>query len=362
MKAGTIVKFKAYADEKLPENPLAEGTMLTVIGKAKDKGSFHMRPYGNGEDASEDVVLYDDEVIEDGFDKVDADKWLAAQAVGDGSGKAKGKKEKVVAAKKGGKAEPKSKLNKAAPAAKKAAAKQGKLAKGAGGKGAKKAAKKAAAEKPVVEEVEIEYGKEVERVLRGKNALEAVLELEKGQRMSNWVLGGVLSKIKREKLFVAIGAGYDDSQNGFEAFVKENMDTEYRTAMNHIKKYEHFRSLGVTEEQIANIKWSKLDMLIGVTTTAEEAEEWLEEAEETTKEDLFAKVTKHRIKMGNAPAQRGKHATGPKLSRMVFQIFEDQAEVISKALTAAKKEMKSEGETSDSQALFYIVSEWLKDN
>lgn len=79
--------------------------------------------------------------------------------------------------------------------------------------------------------------------------------------------------------------------------------------------------LGISEERISQIEWSKAKEIVGVVNE-ENVEDWLAKAENQTALELMEEV--RRVRTGEPEA---------KITRMTFTLLDDQADIVKEALT-----------------------------
>lgn len=358
--------------QKLSESSdiIAVGDFCVVVGPGADPDSYEVRKYDAEEDGpvGEKELVYLEEIRT-------ATKEEADDASVHGGEEVYGGKEEPVSVKKTAK-------GKGSPAAEtkaqtevntktKAKSKKGGALKPAvaAKKVAAKAAKKTAVAKPVKEKlpavvVPIKDTSSVLAALKGKDAVEAIKALESKQQITKWTLGGVLSRIKREKLFLTVGEGkakktYTDDLKGFQQFLEDNTDTSYRTAMSLIGVYEHFIPTGLAEDRLAAISYSKLNLISDLVTDEKSAESWVKKTESMTYEKLEAEVKKGREAAGIEVRPRGANAGKVDYITHKFKNHADEAKVIEKAMKKAKGKLEGT-ENLDNRAFYLIVSEWLQ--
>jgi hypothetical protein len=121
--------------------------------------------------------------------------------------------------------------------------------------------------------------------------------------------------------------------------------------MDLIAIYRNIRILGVSEERLAEIGWSKAKLLAKHATT-ENFEELIEIAKNNSREQLTTIIEQQFITAGDGVA--GTKIAKTKLS---FSLHGDQAETVLRALEVAK----GHGNTQDlNVALEYLCGDWLQ--
>jgi hypothetical protein len=191
---------------------------------------------------------------------------------------------------------------------------------------------------------------------------------------SYFYLGGVLSKLYNEKgedqksLFTnyqdPAKKHYEDSKEGFEAFLKDNFGDDmggYRKAMNLIDIYKSFSALpnpGEVIKSMTGVGWWKASLLARYVTD-DNAKELIEVAKQQSYEKLNDTLKTQYTTDGSTP--RGVAASRATIKRttLAFKLFEDQGEAIEMIFKAASKQLGSQ----DLNAVFeHIVTEWAGDH
>ena len=208
------------------------------------------------------------------------------------------------------------------------------------------------------------YSESVRKVTKtGASALKAAKGLVEKIGGDFWVLGGVLSFIRRNKSFLGMkdgaGAPLYDGNKGFASYVLAELGMEYRKAMYYIQIHETFAPLGIDESRLSGIGWSKVKELTYVVDEAN-VNDWLDRAEEMGRDDLKAEIKTSLVKAG----EHGTGVTAPSgekvaMTKLAFRLFADQGTVAVEALEAAKIAIGSE---DDNAAFAHILSEWLSMN
>jgi hypothetical protein len=201
------------------------------------------------------------------------------------------------------------------------------------------------------------YDAETRKVIKtDASALKAAKSLAEKIKETFWTLGGVLSFIRRHKSYATIevdGVTPYSGKQGFAQYVEAELDTHYRKAMYYIEIYETFAPLGISEEQVLALGWSKAKELCGVVN-AKNVEKWLKKANELGREDLQAEIKSVRVKAGDTgttdPGETAKATT------FKFRLFEDQGQVVQEALKAASAVI---GDDDLNKAFAHIATEWL---
>lgn len=335
-KVGQSVKFKAYAvapgEGESPKFQEGDILKLETLGPDKNTESYEAIRLSDGQ---KDTVFFDE--IESYVAPVEE--------------KSPGKAKKA----------PKTDEEKAAEAAKKAAEKAEKDAKKAAEKAvkdkeraeakAKKEAEEAAALQPLV----LTAGVESVIGTSAAETLEAAETLSKQVDTSEFILGGVLAKVKRENLHTSIldAEGkpvYSNDKAGFEAYADARLSCGYRKALYLIGIYETYSALGVTEEEISKVGWTKAMLLRG-SVNKDNVKELLEFAETNNKTAVEEKVSSMRVNAGDPPPQPRGVAHSFK-----FTLYNDKGETAKAALAQAKQE--NGADSTESDAFYRILMEW----
>lgn len=197
------------------------------------------------------------------------------------------------------------------------------------------------------EQEEVHHTKTVEDLLKEQDALDAARALVRQGEQTFLNLGGVLAEIRSTKAYVS--AGYDGDK-GFQEYCKTELNMEYRHAMYLVQIYNTILPLGVDEDRLIRIGWTKARELCQYITE-ENAESLLLAAEEMNKEELIehVKTTYVSAKTGEAAKERVKKV------KYSFQAFEDQAEIVGAALERAKE---TNGSDDINAAFLAIITEW----
>ena len=189
-------------------------------------------------------------------------------------------------------------------------------------------------------------------------AIETARTLTDKIEQTFWVLGGVLSVIRRRKSFQSL---LDEDEKplytgkrGFANFVEQELDLHYRRALYYAEIHEAFAPLGIDEERILALGWSKLKTLSRVVN-AKNVSKWLEKAESSNRDSLEAEVTTSLQKVSKG--ETSEHTpTTVKRTSFKFVQHEAQAATTLEALEAAKTII---GKDDNNEAFAHIVNEWF---
>jgi len=353
LSPGAVLKFKGYADENTSPI-LSAGTLVRFEGYTKDNNNNDLLIVAPVDGGSADNV-YPDEVSLD----VDTDiPTISAENVSDAKLAAildapdpevdeievvKEEPTPVEAPAKG----------KAKPAKAKATATKVTPAK------ATKATKAEPANLPAVVDAptsilsvgseELADSDSVSMVLSEQDALEAAEALAAKAEETYFTLGGVLAHIYYGDIYKRAGF---DGKRGFEEYVEQRLNINYRKAMYLIDIYTTFRRLGVDEKRLTQIGWSKAKELTKVATKDNFAE-LVEIADKKSRSELQEYIRSELVNPSDETGERVRRTT------MKFVLFADQAESVTRAINLAKERVGSDNEN---QALEYIAIEWLTQN
>lgn len=244
---------------------------------------------------------------------------------------------------------------KAAPA--KAAAKP--AAKGkAAAKPAAKGKVKAKAEKPAEDAdpySDLSEDDEDSEILEMVNDAEDILDLAKevAEEASavEYKLGGVLFHVRKTGAYKELDKRYAE-KGGFNLYVLEQLNVEYRKAMYLIDIYYKWNKFGLEAEKVAAIGWAKAAKIASVMTE-ETAEELLELAEQNTVADLVDNIKTNYVEKGGTKGEK------KKMTIFKFKLYEDRAASVEEVLQAVAHSM---GYKTLDDAFEQIVMEWAAEH
>lgn len=328
---GQTVKFKAYAvapkpGEPAPFNP---GDILTLVKVGPD----------------EKTECYDATRTTDGtsstvyFDEIES---YTPPAEATAPVKSKG----------GKKADPEAAAKKAAEKAEAKAKKDAEAA-------AKKAAAEVEANKPLIltESVKALISDDAQKTI------EAAETLSKQIDTNEFTLGGVLAAVRRDNIQNKLLG--DDQQPlfsadkaGFEAYINARLSCGYRKAMYLIQMYEKYSTLGVSEEEIAKIGWTKAVMMLPAIT-AENKDAMLEFAQTHNKTEVEAHVKSTKVNSGSTTGNSGTRGVRHAFN---FNLYNNDGEAAKGILSAAVETLSAEDKKDEKAALNkafnLILTEW----
>lgn len=263
-----------------------------------------------------------------------------------------------------------------APAAKKAPAKTApaktpaKAAeKAPAGKKVAAAKKTAKAEEPAPEPVDPDAVPELESedadvlalVDGSEDLIATAQELDANVATSEYQLGGILYHIKKDKLHHALT---DDKGNvlteyaekgGWEKFLTDYFNIEYRKAQWLLEIYIHFNQAGVTDAaaKVAQIGWTKAKTIAKeLTKEGANVEDLLTLAEENTVADLVTAI-RDSEHVGGTAGEKKKRLT------LKFRYLEADAATVEQGLEAVKDAV---GLKDIGEALLHLVTEYIAEH
>ena len=295
MKVGDTVK---YIGDESDDIPFKKDDL--VLLKREEADGYAAVPF-NKPKSKEATLVYLEEVAE--IEEDDAE-YAADEAKQDAAEDKKIAKAKKAKQKKADAAA----VKKDAKAKKKAAAPKKKAA-------AKKSEKKVAApkkEKAATTDADVLIiSKEVKAALKGKDAVEVARDLISGRALTDYKLGGVLAVIEENKEFLTFidpdtEKEYTNDIAGFESFVENELGFKYRKAKFLIKYYSKASKLNLPAAKLAKASYTKMREVIDIMEAEpENAEAWLDKANESTQRDLAGEARRYERKIGIEKKPRG---------------------------------------------------------
>ncbi len=235
------------------------------------------------------------------------------------------------------------------------------------GKAAAKTKGKAPAKakaKPAKEEVEedadpyadLDEDSEDGNILGMVNDAEDILELAKEiveeESAVAFKLGGVLFHVRKSGAYKELDDRYSE-KGGFNLYVMEQLNVEYRKAMYLIDIYYKTCKYGLDAERISAIGWAKAAKIAAVMTE-DTAEELLELAEGNTVTDLVENIKANYKEVGGEKGEKKK-----KLVTFKFRLFEDQGTAVTEVIEATAAAL---GYKKLDDAFEHIVMEWAAEH
>jgi hypothetical protein len=171
--------------------------------------------------------------------------------------------------------------------------------------------------------------------LSAADAIAAIPALLDGADENYFRLGGVFSRISKEKLYET--EGFDT----FKVFVETKYGIQYRKAMYWVSIYDTLIESGVPWNKVKDVGWTKLKDLASILTL-ENVDEWVNRALVSTVLQLQDAISKHKTgtlaNSGITPEDEHKSAT----TTFTVKVHEDQKTVIREAVDKAKGEANTE--------------------
>lgn len=189
-----------------------------------------------------------------------------------------------------------------------------------------------------------------ELVAEAEDILELALELAEESAANDYRLGGVLYHVRLDKAYEELDERYQE-KGGFQLYVKERLNIEYRKAMYLCSIYVAANTFGISSDKIAAMGWTKAAKISEVMTE-ENADDLVELAENNTVSDLAENIKVRYKEVGGTKGDKRK------MTIFKFNSFEDQADAIKATLEGCALAMGFKGSRALSEAFEYIVVEW----
>ena len=349
-KTDTIVYFLGYTGELDPSAPLKEGDVLKIIQEDNGEGILCNAPFISAPEYcfETEIRIATDEEIAASWVQAERDQAAsevveeAEQVSGEAAADTTEATTEVV--------------TEAAPA------------KGKGGKAAKAQTKKERVAETVANDPNINTDTDAEETtaialrinasesmtvdqikqLDGDAVLEAAVNLVEANSHNQYQLGGVLAHIYSAGLFKRLGY---DGKRAFANYLDEKLGMNYRKAMYLIDLYETFTRLGVSEERLATIGWSKAKEFISAATP-DNIDTLIEYAATHTRNEVVDFVKSEMV-----DASDGSNRV--EMTKFSFSVTKEAAANIEAGLATAKSQCNSD-KTGDQ--FEFIVSEWRQMN
>ena len=134
----------------------------------------------------------------------------------------------------------------------------------------------------------------------------------------------------------------------FEAYCQDELDIKYRKARYFVDIWDKVKSLDLPHDRVAKLGWTKMRDIASVIDE-KNAKEWLEKAENMTTREVeeAVKISRKKDTSGSSV---------PVFVTMTFRMSETEANVITEAMSEAKKLCES---SEDVTALEMICQDWL---
>ena len=160
--------------------------------------------------------------------------------------------------------------------------------------------------------------------LNSQNQVEtAIIDCLEQEPEGDFKLGGLFSRLNE------IG-NFGDHKN-FKQYVEERFNVKYRKARYLINIYQKLVEIDVPWDDVKNIGWTKLKLLLGVLT-AENASEWIDRALSMNLVSL-----EEAVKQAKQDGETNELSEEAKVSTKTFRLSAEQEEVIQSALDQAKE-------------------------
>lgn len=205
---------------------------------------------------------------------------------------------------------------------------------------------------------------EVLALIEGSTDLIATAqELEQAVGQTEFQLGGVLFHLRKDKIHrTLVGedkkpiAEYND-KGGFQSFLRDYFNIDYRKAMYLIEIYQSFTIAGIADPGaiVAAMGWTKAQKIAKpMLAEGANADELIELATSNTVADLTVAL-QEQVSVG------GSTSGGTTVTRtsLKFRLFEEQGKSTLAVLEAAQEQM---GLKDLNEALFYVVNDWATQN
>lgn len=202
-----------------------------------------------------------------------------------------------------------------------------------------------------VPELENEDKTIVALVAEHDDLIELAQELTEDGAALDYKLGGVLYHIRRGREYRKLGEQYAE-RGGFELFLKDHLNIEYRKAMYLVKIYVKFNQHGIDAKKVAELGWTKCSKIAEVMT-GENADALIEMAENNSVADLTESIKESYKSVGGTKGELKKMAV------MKFRLFEDQGEAVTAVLKGVTEQM---GFKRVDDAFEHIVMEWAMEH
>lgn len=141
--------------------------------------------------------------------------------------------------------------------------------------------------------------------------------------------------------------GYEEGPQGFRDFCDAKLSVGYRKSMYMIDIWDKVIKFRLDKKKVAALGWTKMKDIVTVIN-AKNAAKWLEKAKKMSSREVT-----EACKISKRP-DSGKDV--PSIVSMKFQMGESEANIVTDALSEAKKLLNT---TNDTNALEYICQEWM---
>lgn len=198
---------------------------------------------------------------------------------------------------------------------------------------------------------------EIVEMIEGADILELAEEVAEETASVEWKLGGILYHVRLTKAYQSLDDRYAQKggiglPSGFELYLNEVLNLEYRKAMHLIEIYHHFNQYGIDGAKLAEIGWTKASKIVRVMDE-DNAAELVELAETQSVSELSDTIKETYVSDGGTK--------GDKRRKIVFKfrLWEDQAKAVEETLLAATEAM---GFKDVADTFEHIVMEWAAEH
>jgi len=184
--------------------------------------------------------------------------------------------------------------------------------------------------------------------LTAEQSTVALKSVEEDLEFQHIRIGVLLGHISKSEHYMALG--YENMRG----FLQAETGMDYRKAMYLIKNAEVIQELNIPAIELKGVSWSGLRHILPIINAAN-YKEWLDAASSMKHVTLIAKVNEEKLKLAGGLAAPETTETGeekPKPTQKVFNIYDDQKELINQAIDKAK----IEGNTDSSGAALEIIA------
>lgn len=196
---------------------------------------------------------------------------------------------------------------------------------------------------------------EDEEILGLVNEADDILELAKEvveeAAATEYKLGGILFHVRKSGAYKELDKRYAE-KGGFNLYVLEELNVEYRKAMYLIDIYYKTSKFGLDAERVSAIGWAKAAKIAAVMDEGN-AEELLDLAEKNTVADLVENIKTSYKEVGATKGEK------KQLKIFKFRLFEDKAVGVEEVLNSVASAMSYK--TLD-EAFEHIVMEWAAEH
>ena len=232
-------------------------------------------------------------------------------------------------------------------------------ARAAAAKPAAAAAKPAKAVKPpkeeTVDELDIPLEEEDAEILKLVQETDDILalatELVEESAATDYKLGGVLYHVRLDKAYEKLSKKYKEA-GGFELYLQERLNIEYRKAMALVQIYHAVNKYGVDSAKITEMGWTKA-WKIAQVMDEKNSKALVKLASTSTVADLVENIKVNYKEVGGTKGEKKKLVT------FKFRLFEDSAEVVTAAIEGCAA---SQGFKRLDEAFEHIITEWATEH